>query len=189
MVKFAESSPETKDRNGVPTDISRVASEDEDTSKKRPSANGGEEGSKKKRRHKDRKSKDGQPIKKRRYSISKAARDPRDEASPIELESGTRSPSPVIDFDGLSRPSEIPRLSTYLQIQVLIGLQVQELVNVLKRPQNKPKHVSINCLVRCERSSSAWVRTPLGRDFLEHQKDMPKQCYSSRKDIRRMCGT
>jgi GTP cyclohydrolase I len=44
---------------------------------------------------------------KRRHSVSKPARDPRDEASPErpELEIETRSPSPVIDFDGLSRPS------------------------------------------------------------------------------------
>ncbi|KAE8446516.1 GTP cyclohydrolase 1 [Mollisiaceae sp. DMI_Dod_QoI] len=45
---------------------------------------------------------------KRRLSVSKPARDPRDEASPArpELETpDTRSPSPVIDFDGLSRPS------------------------------------------------------------------------------------
>jgi len=45
---------------------------------------------------------------KRKHSVSKPARDPRDEASPLrpsqEL-AGTRSPSPVIDFDGLSRPS------------------------------------------------------------------------------------
>lgn len=46
--------------------------------------------------------------KKRKSSVSKPARDPRDEASPAgpELETpDTRSPSPVIDFDGLSRPS------------------------------------------------------------------------------------
>jgi GTP cyclohydrolase I len=45
---------------------------------------------------------------KRRHSVSKPARDPRDEASPLrpsEGLAGTRSPSPVIDFDGLSRPS------------------------------------------------------------------------------------
>lgn len=43
----------------------------------------------------------------RRLSLSKAARDPRDEASPISTPKGspTRSPSPVIDFDGLSHPS------------------------------------------------------------------------------------
>lgn len=47
----------------------------------------------------------------RRNTISKAARDPRDEPesakarSPIVKSPKTRSPSPVIDFDGLSRPS------------------------------------------------------------------------------------
>jgi GTP cyclohydrolase I len=46
---------------------------------------------------------------KRRHSVSKPARDPRDEASPLRRSqelAGTRSPSPVIDFDGLSRPSK-----------------------------------------------------------------------------------
>ncbi|KAI2466069.1 GTP cyclohydrolase I [Annulohypoxylon bovei var. microspora] len=48
---------------------------------------------------------------KRRNSISKAARDPRDEPpkkkkKKVKSEGAeTRSPSPVIDFDGLSRPS------------------------------------------------------------------------------------
>ncbi|KAI1658914.1 GTP cyclohydrolase I [Daldinia decipiens] len=48
---------------------------------------------------------------KRRDSISKAARDPRDEPRGKKHEKAeaegieTRSPSPVIDFDGLSRPS------------------------------------------------------------------------------------
>jgi hypothetical protein len=45
---------------------------------------------------------------KRSHSVSKPARDPRDEASPPRSSTdltGTRSPSPVIDFDGLSRPS------------------------------------------------------------------------------------
>jgi len=43
----------------------------------------------------------------RRLSVSKPARDPRDEAAASALEplTETRSPSPVIDFDGLSRPS------------------------------------------------------------------------------------
>ena len=52
----------------------------------------------------------GRPSKKkRRHSVGKPARDPRDEASPPGTDeedvAGTRSPSPVIDFDGLSRPS------------------------------------------------------------------------------------
>ncbi|CAJ2507325.1 Uu.00g085110.m01.CDS01 [Anthostomella pinea] len=48
---------------------------------------------------------------KRRNSLSKAARDPRDEPSRKKRKKAkkegvqTRSPSPVIDFDGLSRPS------------------------------------------------------------------------------------
>ncbi|KAH9987487.1 GTP cyclohydrolase I [Xylariaceae sp. FL0662B] len=46
---------------------------------------------------------------KRRNSLSKAARDPRDEPTRKKLAKvegvATRSPSPVIDFDGLSRPS------------------------------------------------------------------------------------
>lgn len=48
---------------------------------------------------------------KRRYSLSKAARDPRDEPEKKKKKKAkiegaeTRSPSPVIDFDGLSRPS------------------------------------------------------------------------------------
>lgn len=41
----------------------------------------------------------------RRLSVSKPARDPRDEAPPA-TPATERSPSPVIDFDGLSRPSE-----------------------------------------------------------------------------------
>ncbi|KAH8664503.1 hypothetical protein BX600DRAFT_381344 [Xylariales sp. PMI_506] len=55
----------------------------------------------------------GKSLSKRRNSLHKAARDPRDEPEgkqpkkkPKAVEgSATRSPSPVIDFDGLSRPS------------------------------------------------------------------------------------
>jgi len=47
---------------------------------------------------------------KRRHGMSQAARDPRDEPAlstraPKSDGKETRSPSPVIDFDGLSRPS------------------------------------------------------------------------------------
>ncbi|KAH8805744.1 GTP cyclohydrolase [Xylogone sp. PMI_703] len=41
----------------------------------------------------------------RRSILSKAARDPRDEASPLRPLTETRSPTPVVDFDGLSKPS------------------------------------------------------------------------------------
>ncbi|KAI0123445.1 GTP cyclohydrolase I [Xylariales sp. AK1849] len=54
----------------------------------------------------------GKSLAKRRNSLSKAARDPRDEPegkrrkkAKVAEESSTRSPSPVIDFDGLSRPT------------------------------------------------------------------------------------
>jgi hypothetical protein len=43
--------------------------------------------------------------KKRRNSLSKPPRDARDAASPTIESPGTRSPSPAIDFDGLSFPS------------------------------------------------------------------------------------
>jgi len=68
---------------------------------------GGVEGSKKRKRR-SRGSKANGTVSRRRLSVSKPARDPRDEASPVRPEeeaAGTRSPSPVIDFDGLSRPS------------------------------------------------------------------------------------
>lgn len=61
-------------------------------------------------RRRDRGTKDSKKNKnkkkrRRGSTVARAARDPRDQASPID-EAGTRSPSPVIDFDGLSRPSE-----------------------------------------------------------------------------------
>ena len=59
---------------------------------------------KKRKRKKDNKV-NGHSSSRRRLSVSKPARDPRDEASPPRLFTETRSPSPVIDFDGLSRPS------------------------------------------------------------------------------------
>ena len=49
--------------------------------------------------------------KSRRLSVTKPARDPLDDPSPrtpVEEAPETRSPSPVIDFDGLSRPSMYP---------------------------------------------------------------------------------
>ncbi len=70
-----------------------------------------EEGQSKKRKRKqkgDKGAKVNGSSSKRRHSVSKPARDPRDEASPVRPQkevAGTRSPSPVIDFDGLSRPS------------------------------------------------------------------------------------
>lgn len=67
-----------------------------------------DEVSRTRKRRRDKGSKSGGIEKRRRHSISKAARDPRDEASPANsptAEEAVRSPSPVIDFDGLSHPS------------------------------------------------------------------------------------
>jgi GTP cyclohydrolase IA len=55
---------------------------------------------------------EGRADGKRRNSLHKAARDPRDEPEGKKRKKAkaegsiTRSPSPVIDFDGLSRPSK-----------------------------------------------------------------------------------
>ena len=102
MVKLT-ANPERRVPNSAPVtpaEVSRI-----------PTPNGlpdgkvkNEESSKRRRRRKARK---------RRNSIGKAARDPRDAVSPPEeLESETRSPSPGIDFEGLSKPSKLRR-STY----------------------------------------------------------------------------
>ncbi|KAI0443603.1 GTP cyclohydrolase I [Xylaria telfairii] len=82
-------------------------------------ANGSRDESQAKGKRKRRRAKDGgisetvtQPSSsKRRNSLHKAARDPRDEPERKRKKkskaegAGTRSPSPLIDFDGLSRPS------------------------------------------------------------------------------------
>jgi hypothetical protein len=78
---------------------------------KRKSESDGQSSKKKKKKAKSERGAkvNGIPHSKRRHSVSKPARDPRDEASPLRppQELGwIRSPSPVIDFDGLSRPSK-----------------------------------------------------------------------------------
>lgn len=61
----------------------------------------------------------GSGMKNRRNSLGKAARDPRDEptkkrrVSIVEEVVPSRSTSPVIDFDGLSRPSKQQLPSTF----------------------------------------------------------------------------
>ena len=123
MVKFAKSPlRQTKDEE-YKNDHSAMASSSEDETSNgtvKPQAEVEMEGQISKRK---RKSKSEKPSKingesskkKRRHSVSKPARDPRDQASPATSEPGigTRSPSPVIDFDGLSRPSK-PHSSTAL---------------------------------------------------------------------------
>lgn len=116
MVKIIDDFPDAKESNGEATGSStHRIDEDEEVNGTRSAGFIEDEGHKKKRKNKDRRSKDGErrpPSKKRRHSLGKAARDPRDEASPVEPDVGTRSPSPVIDFDGLSRPSKVPHLNS-----------------------------------------------------------------------------
>lgn len=78
-----------------------------DSSKK--SSNGGD-GKRRERKRKRNSKANGESDSKRRHSVSKPARDPRDDPSPARpppKDAGTRSPSPVIDFDGLSHPSMV----------------------------------------------------------------------------------
>ena len=114
MVEFAnsprkESEEDEETINKVPDSSSSELGTANGTLK-RKSENEGQSSKKKKKSKSERGVKaNGIPHSKRRHSVSKPARDPRDEASPLrpsqEL-AGTRSPSPVIDFDGLSRPSK-----------------------------------------------------------------------------------
>jgi GTP cyclohydrolase I len=114
MVQFAKTPPKSKvEDEGEGSKVSIASSSEQESANGSPKRKSDErEGqSKKKRKSKSEKGDkvNGRPSKKkRRHSVSKPARDPRDEASPPGTEedvAGTRSPSPVIDFDGLSRPS------------------------------------------------------------------------------------
>lgn len=108
MVQFAENGDAEKERIGTVVESSETPiPSDGDKS--------GKDAAVKKEKRRRRKAKtaagaDGEhkTKKKRRNSLSKAPRDPRDGVdSPTEVEVGTRSPSPVIDFDGLSKPSKL----------------------------------------------------------------------------------
>lgn len=118
MVKLIDHTPDAKDHSGEVTESSTHGNGgDEEINGTRNIGSLEGEGNKKKRKNKDRRSKDGErrpPVKKHRHRLSKAARDPRDEASPVEPDVGTRSPSPVIDFDGLSRPSKFSTSTHWL---------------------------------------------------------------------------
>jgi len=127
MVQFAE--PKTSDKDYPPdTSTSSVAGLSDVDDSVNGSVKGRVNGEKDERvarkKRKRRRTKDGgvselnsqTVLSKRRNSLSKAARDPRDEPEKkrkkkdkIEEEAETRSPSPVIDFDGLSRPSPYTR--------------------------------------------------------------------------------
>ena len=86
------------------------------TSRKRKGLD--EEGTRKKKR-KSKTPRENGTSHKRRHSVSKPARDPRDEAPPLRSSmkglTGSRSSTPVIDFDGLSKPSMLflPSITLY----------------------------------------------------------------------------
>ncbi|KAI0434774.1 GTP cyclohydrolase I [Xylaria sp. FL1042] len=118
MVQFVEAKATGLDSVSEPSNSSTTSPSDVDDSvdgSVKRAANGSTAAKKRKRRR----TKDGgisevtmQPSSsKRRNSLSKAARDPRDEPKKKRKKKSktegteTRSPSPVIDFDGLSRPS------------------------------------------------------------------------------------
>lgn len=110
MVQFTTVPKTAKDdEESIKTENASVsASERPPNGGPKPTGGAEEEGSRKRKRRRDKGSKNGGNGKRRRHSISKAARDPRDEASPADSpadEEAIRSPSPVIDFDGLSHPS------------------------------------------------------------------------------------
>lgn len=108
MVKFTENSEEEKDRNGATASMEEASGISTPTEENKATVCAKKD---KRRRRKQKAGVDGEPRKKktRRNSLSKAPRDPRDGVdSPVEQDVGTRSPSPVIDFDGLSKPSELP---------------------------------------------------------------------------------
>jgi hypothetical protein len=124
---------------------------------------GGVEGSKKRKRR-SRGSKTNGTVSRRRLSVSKPARDPRDEASParpVAEGAGTRSPSPVIDFDGLSRPSKFLPLSCE---PLPHTVQAEEPANVSTKLPNKPLLDSISSPQPFAQSSNALAKTQIERD-------------------------
>ncbi|KAI3321853.1 GTP cyclohydrolase I [Xylariaceae sp. AK1471] len=122
MVQFAETRTSGKDpaldtSNSSTTGLSDIDDSVNGSVKRRANSERDEKKANKKRKR--RRTKDGgiseidtgPSSSKRRKSLSKAARDPRDEPEKKKKKKAkaegteTRSPSPVIDFDGLSRPS------------------------------------------------------------------------------------
>ncbi|KAI3335163.1 hypothetical protein F4824DRAFT_465992 [Ustulina deusta] len=123
MVQFAEAKTSDQASVSEPPSSSTTGPSDiddsVDSSARRANGAGDGKTAAKKRRRNKRRAKDGgiselntpSSSSKRRNSLSKAARDPRDEPKKKGKKktkpegTATRSPSPVIDFDGLSRPS------------------------------------------------------------------------------------
>ncbi|KAI1745891.1 GTP cyclohydrolase I [Xylaria scruposa] len=118
MVRFADRDPVAESSDSSTTTGPSDIDDSVDGSVNR-AANGSRDEGKAKKKRKRRRTKDGgisetvtQPSSsRRRNSLHKAARDPRDEPERKRKKKArtegveTRSPSPLIDFDGLSRPS------------------------------------------------------------------------------------
>ncbi len=132
MVQFAEAKTSDQASVSEPPSSSTTGPSDiddsVDSSARRANGAGDGKTAAKKRRRNKRRAKDGgiselntpSSSSKRRNSLSKAARDPRDEPKKKGKKktkpegTATRSPSPVIDFDGLSRPSACSRPISFL---------------------------------------------------------------------------
>lgn len=197
MVQFSNSSQEDhEERPTSAVKMPQTFSSDEPVNgsaslKRKSDTDGGMESKKKKKKSKgDKSSKLNGPKShsKRRHSVSKPARDPRDEASPDrpELEIETRSPSPVIDFDGLSRPS---RHQFFHFMDITDHAKVEELVNAKKKPQNKLLLVCKSYQELLKLSSNASAKIQSVKDYLEHRNDMPKLCCSLQRATRRTFET
>jgi GTP cyclohydrolase I len=116
MVRFENKNPEDEeekyDSMERPTSVTPERTTPNGKSKRKPDEEGHDAWSTKKKRtsksERNHQHKTNGTLNKRRHSMSKPARDSRDNPSPkrskLEVDE-VRSPSPVIDFDGLSRPS------------------------------------------------------------------------------------
>lgn len=193
MVQFANLPPKgTEGDDEAIVDMPGLSSSEEGAPNgvsKRKSDDEGHGTKKRKRKSKSEKSHKVNGVK-RRHSVSKPARDPRDEAAssprPKKELVGTRSPSPVIDFDGLSRPSKL-RLLLELFTQLRVW-KVEEHANGKKRRRNRQLLDCRSSPELCERFSNVLEKTQTERDFLGRPRDMQRLCFSSPKDIRRMYG-
>ena len=163
MVNFEGTAVEAKHNNVNSVNESAVASSDEHPNRTSEDDARQEDGNQKKRQR-DRKQPSGRLVKRRHYSISKAARDPRDEASPTEPEPGVRSPSPVIDFDGLSRPSKSFNSVHSSRSVFNMVYKVVEPVNDSMKPQNKPLSDSPSFLALYVQFSNASAKIQIDKD-------------------------
>jgi GTP cyclohydrolase I len=149
-----------KDSEGEVVEMAESGSSDQEAINgklKRKTEADGEVSKKKRRRSKDRSAKanGSKSASKRRHSVSKPARDPRDGAPIVDShgkdsDSAIRSPSPVIDFDGLSKPSKCPFGREWGT--AINSAKALVLVNAKKNLQSKQRQDSRRWLVQSEQS-------------------------------------